>query len=219
MSAAAPEPGVAGAMTAVGEAESPFRSEVLSGGIGYVRLGSVTRANLPKLDAALRDFASRKAPGVILDLRATPAFADYSVAAECIGRFVAKGRPLFTLRKPATKEERLFTSSAEPPWTGFVAVVADGGTAGAAEVIAAAVRAHAQAMVIGQPTAGQAVEYADLALGPNHLLRVAVAEVSPPAGIKLFPDGLKPDVAVDGLRWAPSARVFCAPVWSKARPP
>ena len=26
-----------------------------------------------------------------------------------------------------------------------------------------------------------------------------VAEVSPPAGIKLFPDGLKPDVAVEGV--------------------
>ncbi len=179
--------------------ESPFRSEILTGGIGYIRLGAITRAMLPKLDAALRDFTTRKAPGVILDLRATPSAADYAVAAECIGRFVAKGRPLFTLRKPATKEERLFTSSAEPPWTGFVAVVADADTSGVAEVVAAGVRAHAQAMVIGQPTAGQAVEYADLALGSAYILRVAVAEVMPPAGVKLFPDGLKPDVAVDGI--------------------
>lgn len=195
----------------LGNDESPFRSEVLTGGIGYVRLGAVTRPMLPKLDAALRDFTTRKAPGVILDLRATPAAADYAVAAECIGRFVAKGRPLFTLRKPATKEERLFTSSAEPLWTGFVAIVADGATAGVAEVVAAGIRAHAQAMVIGQPTAGQAVETSDLALGPTHLLRIVVAEVAPPAGIKLFPDGLKPDVAVaDAPTGAERARILLA---------
>ena len=177
---------------------SPFHTEVLDGLVGYARLGALTKENLAKLDAALKGFAAKKIGSMIFDLRATPASSDFDLAAQVINRFVPKGRPLFTLHKPGTKEQRLFTSNADPIYNGYVVIVVDYATAGASEVIAAVTRLYARSMVVGQATAGQAVEYADFALGPNYLLRIAVAEVMPPANLKIFPEGVKPDLAVEG---------------------
>ena len=76
-------------------------------------------------------------------------------------------------------------------------VLADGSTAGAAEVLGATLRLFQKAMVIGQPTAGAAVEYADLPLPSGKILRVAVGEVVLPEARPLFPTGLTPDLPVE----------------------
>ena len=62
---------------------------------------------------------------------------------------------------------------------------------------AAALKAHDQALLIGQPSAGRAVEYSDFPLTSGKVLRVAIGEVIGPNGVSLFPDGVKPDVPVE----------------------
>jgi len=64
-------------------------------------------------------------------------------------------------------------------------------------VIAAALRAYSNAMVIGQNSAGQAVEFSDLPLPGGKILRVAVAEVVMPGNAPIFPKGVKPDLPVE----------------------
>jgi C-terminal processing protease CtpA/Prc len=54
-----------------------------------------------------------------------------------------------------------------------------------------------KAIVIGQQTAGRAVEYSDLKLPSGKVLRVAVGEAVLPEGHPLFPGGLKPDLPVE----------------------
>lgn len=177
--------------------DSPFRAEVLKTRVGCIRLGALTKEHLTQLDQTLRDYAQQKVPHLILDLRTTPASTDFDLAAQVINRFVPKGRPLFTLRKPGGKDERLFTSNTDPLYEGFVVVVVDAGTVGAAEIVAAGVRLNTRSMTVGTATGGQAVEYADLALGQETLLRVAVAEAVPSAGPRIFPEGVKPDLTVE----------------------
>ena len=67
------------------------------------------------------------------------------------------------MRGPA-KENRVFTSERSPDYTGFVIVLIDQETAGAAEVLASVLRARDKAILIGQSTAGGAVGYSDLPL-------------------------------------------------------
>jgi C-terminal processing protease CtpA/Prc len=59
------------------------------------------------------------------------------------------------------------------------------------------IRIYDKAVLIGQQSAGQAVEYSDLKLPSGKVLRVAVGEAVLPEGYPLFPDGLKPDVPVE----------------------
>jgi hypothetical protein len=176
---------------------SPFYSEVISGHTGYVRLGSLNNANLQALDKVLSGFAGKKMSDVIVDLRATPATNDLSLAADFAKRFCPKGKPIFTLRKPVGRQDRTFSSDREPAFRGLVMVLTDGDTTGAAEAIAAALRFYSKALIIGQPTAGRAAEYSDLPLPGSKILRVAVAEMISPDGRSLFPEGVTPDLPVE----------------------
>src|SRR2546423_583575 len=80
---------------------------------------------------------------------------------------------------------------------GLITVLIDGETAGAAEALAGALRICDKALIIGQTTAGRAVEYSDLSLPSGKFLRVAVAEAALAEDQKLFPDGVKPDLPVE----------------------
>lgn len=174
-----------------------FQAEILDDRIGYLRLGSLDAVNIAEMDAALENFKSNKLGGVILDLRATAFGGDFEQAAEVAKRFSPKGKMLFTVKRPSAKQERIYTSNQDPVFRGLMAVVVDDRTGGAAEVLAAALRARARAMIVGEQTAGQAVEYTDLPLPGGQVLRVAVAEVTFPDQAAIYPDGLKPDVSVE----------------------
>lgn len=195
-----PKPGGNPGPPSTGPAADPlpdaFAAEVVDDRTGYVRLGALTRDHLGDLDKALKDFGDKKLPALVLDLRATGGSSDYELAADVIRRFVPKGKPLFTLRKPSNNQERLFTSNGDPAFNGTVLLAADADTAGAAETIAAVIRNYDRSLVVGERTAGQAVEYADLRLSGGTLLRVAVSQVVLPANLSIFPDGVKPDLAV-----------------------
>ena len=178
-------------------AASPFRSEVLDGRIGYARLGSATPANVAELDAALGKFIEKKLGSLVLDLRATAASSEVEQTAEVCRRFVPKGKILFSVRKANVKQEQVLTSKDDPRFRGIIVVLVDRDSAGTAEVIAAVLRTYVNALVIGQQTRGEAVEFANFPLTSGKLVRIAVAEVALPDKSTVFPGGVKPDLSVD----------------------
>jgi Periplasmic protease len=190
-------------------AETPtlFYSETIGGHIGYVRVGSLNAANLQALDKSVANFAAKNVNALIMDLRASPATTDLSLAAEFAKRFCPKGKTLFTLRKPVGHQDRVFSSDRDPAFRGLVMVLTDGDTVGAAEAIAAALRFYNKALLIGQVTAGRAAEYSDLSLPSGKILRVAVAEMVSPDGRPLFPEGIKPDLPVE-MSMADKRQIF-----------
>lgn len=170
--------------------------EIFEGHVGYLRPGSLNSANLKESDKKLEEFTSKKVDAVIIDLRAS-ASGDFSTAADLAARFCPKGKLLFTLRKPAARQDRSFNSDRDPSFQGLMTVLADGETAGAAEPVAAALRFYDKALIIGETTAGQAVEYSDLPLPSGKILRVAVTEAVSPDGQMLFPGGINSDLPVE----------------------
>jgi len=187
-----------GGKAAATEPPAPFYAEVLENHIGYVRIGSLTKENLQALNKAMADFAAKKVDAVVIDLRATSS-ADFDIAAEMTKRFVAKGKTLWTLRKTAAHQERAFTNDSDPVFQGTLMVLIDGETSGPAEAMTAALKTDSRALLIGQPTAGRAVECSDFPLSSGKILRVAVGEVIEGNGQSLFPDGMKPDLMVELL--------------------
>ena len=174
-----------------------FRSEVLGGAVGYLRLGALTQENIAALDAALEGFAAGPPTAMVLDLRATPHSTDFELAAECCRRFSPKGRVLFSIKKPKANDEEILTSRNAPKWRGLLTVLVDGNTAGAGEVIAAVLHTHLRAYVIGQQTKGEAAQFEEVPLAGGRVLRVAVGEVTLPDATPVFPGGLTPDLTVN----------------------
>jgi hypothetical protein len=193
----APGAGVVAAPAAGTVEPSPFRAEILDNRIGYARLGSTTADNLSELDATLQKLTEKKIGAFVLDLRATPPSSDFEQTAEVCRRFCPKGKVLFTVRKPNIKQEQILTSKDDPKFHGIIVVLVDRDLAGNGEIIAAVLRTHTRALVIGQSTKGEAVQFAEMPLAGGKLLRVAVAEVGLPENVKVFPGGVKPDIGVD----------------------
>jgi hypothetical protein len=180
--------------SAPSEISAPLYGEILEKHIGYLRLGSLSSGNLQAMDKKLSEFAEKKIDALIVDLRAS-AGSDFEMASQFGKRFSPKGKPMFSLRKQG--KDRAFTSDRDPAWQGLLVVLADAESAGGAEAVAAAARFYDKALIIGQSTAGRAVEYSDLPLPSGKVLRVAVSEVLGPDGKSLYPAGVKPDLPVE----------------------
>jgi hypothetical protein len=188
---------LAPANTAANSLPATFDSDTLSGHVGYLRIGDLTRANLDALDNALKNFGPKKIDAAVVDLRASTSSTDLEIAAEFAKRFCAKGKTLFTLHKVAARQDRTFSSDREPSFEGLLIVLVDGETSGAAEIVAAVLRADARALLVGAPTAGRAFEYSDFKLSNGTTFRVAVGEAVLPGGARILPDGAAPDIAVE----------------------
>jgi len=172
---------------------APFLSEILGEDTGYIRLGSLSTENIARLDAALGEFREKKVDAVVLDLRATPDSDNFELAAQAAERFVPQGVRLFSFSGAG---EKVFTAGGQRGFSGVVAVVVDADTSGAAEVLAAALRRHIRAMIVGVPTSGRAVQFAAIDLGDGHRLRLAVAEAQVEGAPGVYPRGLEPDLEV-----------------------
>lgn len=177
-------------------ATSPFRAETLPGGVGYIRLGSLQAATVTEVEGTLKDFAANKVDALVLDLRATPETGDYDLGAAVAGRFIAQGTPLFSLVDAGGSPRKTFTSEGPQVFKGVIVIVADDSTAGAAEALAAALRRHVRAMVVGTATSGRAVEFSVVPLGKGQNLRFANAEIRVDGLPAIYPSGLRPDLEV-----------------------
>lgn len=184
------------ATNAAPAAESPFRSELLPGKIGYLRLGSIDAGNLTALDQALAGFAEKAVVAEVLDLRATPPGVDFELAAEVCRRWAPKGKVLFTVQRHEAPREQVFTGKGEASGKGMLVVLIGSETAGSAEIVAGTLRILARAIVIGQKTKGAAAEMAEATLASGARLRFAVAEAKLADGSSLIPAGVTPDLPV-----------------------
>jgi len=174
----------------------PFKSDIIETQFGYVRLGTFTQNDLPQLDATLNNFRNRGVTGLILDLRTMQPESNFQLAADILSRFVPKGKVLFNLVEPKGGAEQAYASSAEPIFTGPLAVLISPDNAGTPEAIAGTLRAQLHALIIGQKTSGRAVEYEHFSIGDNLVLTVAIKELVIPDAPPIFPNGLTPDIAV-----------------------
>jgi Peptidase family S41 len=176
--------------------DRPFRSEIIEAQFGYLRLGTFTQSDLAQLDATLNNFRNRGVTGLILDLRTMQPESDFQLAADILSRFVPKGKVLFNLVEPKGGAEQAYTSSAEPIFTGPLAVLVGPDNAGTAEAVAGTLRTQLHALIIGQKTSGRAVEYEHFSIGDNLILTVAIKELVIHNAPPIFPNGLIPDIAV-----------------------
>jgi C-terminal processing protease CtpA/Prc len=174
----------------------PFKSDLIEKQFGYVRLGSFAARDLPQLDDALNDLRAKGATGVILDLRTMPPGSEFDLAAAIADRFIPKGKILFKLVGSKDSGDRVFTSTADPIFSGPVATLVSSDNAGTAEAIAGALRSQIHSLIFGQKTSGRAVEYAHYSIEERLVLTIAVSELVVPGLPHIFPDGLVPDIDV-----------------------
>jgi carboxyl-terminal processing protease len=171
-------------------------------GIGYVRVESFQPSTPQELDRAVQELSRQGMRVLILDLRGNPG-GSVRAALEVADRFIPGGVLLITQgRWPEVNVEYMARQGED--WQLPVIVLVDEHTASAAEMVAGALQAHAQAghivaALVGRPTRGKGVlqQCVPLAEGQAGAAYLTVARWLTPAGVPVSPQQpIQPDVLV-----------------------
>lgn len=157
------------------------------------RTASVLRAALSRLhDEGMR--------GLILDLRGNPG-GSLQAAVEVADLFLEPSPSEGALivaqigRSPAHQARHVASPlTTLPEWP--VVVLIDEASASSAEIVAAALREHGRAVLVGQTTAGKQSVQQRFLVGDQGALLLTVASFRTPSGRNLAGTGLPPDVPV-----------------------
>jgi carboxyl-terminal processing protease len=199
----------------------PIALDEVALGIARVRLAAIDAETANGLDAvlgALATLPTGASRGIIIDLRS--AAGDGPDAAGAVGdAFLDSGS---LLRIEARSTDRGRTLEATPgDWVQGrpIVVLVDGGTAGAAEAIAAALHDNHRARLVGTRTAGRGALRTLVAIGSRGekgALRMTTERMVTPAGAALEGNGLMPDMVVE--QTPPSARCRSLDIEDKLEP-
>lgn len=135
--------------------------------------------------------AATHAPRIILDLRGDPGgLLDEAVATASI--FVNSGRIVSWYGANVGYHLRMASHTALPRMP--LAVLVDGHTASAAEIVAAAIGDHMRGAIVGQPTFGKGSLQSVEPLANGAALKMTIAEYATPKGRDLHGRGVIPTI-------------------------
>jgi carboxyl-terminal processing protease len=173
-------------------------ARVLEPRIGYLQISRFVEATNADVGAALAELRAKNGLGaLVLDLRDDPGgIVDQAILVA--DHFLDAGT-IVTIRG---RQGSVETQSAHKGGAGVgvpIVVLVDQGTASAAEILAAALRDHGRAKLVGQPTYGKGTVQTFYDLDDGSGLKLTTARYLTPKGNFLESKGLVPDVVVDAF--------------------
>ncbi|PYQ18810.1 MAG: hypothetical protein DMF79_14040 [Acidobacteria bacterium] len=169
------------------------KGKLLEDGTGYLKVGEFATRAADDVRAEVESLKKSGAKSLVLDLRA----AAYGAPEEGIrvAEVFLKGGVVAKLAGAKVPEQVLSADPARSVWAGPLAVLVDTGTAGPAEIVAAAMLDSGRAAVVGEHTFGRAGIQKAVAL-PEGGLVLTVAKYSSPKGTPIHGRGIEPSVPV-----------------------
>ncbi len=180
---------------------SPFKyfATTIDKYTGYIRFSRFDKSEIGRFDSTLQKFKTDHEDDLetlIVDLRSPQPQAGFEVAAQILSRFRPPNELLFKIRRPQDERPRLFVAKAEQTsWSKQLIILVDEETGNVGEIIAGVLKRHdPNVVVIGAPTKGLTVEYRDVPIGNDRILRYAIAEVVLDDDTSFFQKGIQPDI-------------------------
>ncbi|KAA6508040.1 S41 family peptidase [Helicobacter pylori] len=159
----------------------------------YVRVSgfdkNVTKSVLEGLKA------NPKAKGIVLDLRGNPGGL-LNQAVGLSNLFIKEG--VLVSQKGKNKEENLeYKANGRAPYTNLpVAVLVNGGSASASEIVAGALQDHKRAVIIGEKTFGKGSVQILLPVNKDEAIKITTARYYLPSGRTIQAKGITPDIVI-----------------------
>ena len=172
---------------------SDVSSTPSTAGIVSIRVATFGGGSGAQVQRAVQKAAAEHAKGIVLDLRGDPGGL-LSEAVSAASAFL-DGGPVVQLSGRTVPKQTL---DAQPggDTTTPVAVLVDGGTASAAEILAGALRDRGRAVLIGSRTFGKGSVQRVVPLSDGSSFELTVATYSTPDGHAVDGVGIAPDIVV-----------------------
>ena len=168
----------------------------LTGGVGYVRVSQFNDTTGDDLAAVVGDLrADGDLAGLILDLRDNPGGL-LSAAVDVAGAFLAGGVIVSTTGRQPSSERRYDAKPGDLLEGAPLVVLINGGSASASEIVAAALKDHDRATVLGTRSYGKGSVQSVMYFRDTRAIKLTTARYLTPDGHSLQANGVAPDVAV-----------------------
>ncbi len=179
------------------ESRSVRKGRMLRDGIGYIRLSSFNEPTAKLLHEEMNTLAAQQAKALVLDLRGNPGGLLQS-AVEVASVFLDKGELVVFTRGRDEASRRDYASVG---WRHYVdwplAILVNGGSASAAEIVAGALQDHRRAVLVGERTFGKGSVQSLLPMEDGSALRLTTAKYFTPSERPIHLRGIPPDIEVD----------------------
>jgi carboxyl-terminal processing protease len=175
------------------------RSEELEKGIGYVRLASFNESAAKDVQQAIRKLEEKAGgplKGLVLDLRMNPGgLLDQAVDVSSL--FIDEGTIVSTMGRDTKQREVRLAKRGIARKDFALAVLVNGSSASAAEIVAGAIQDHGRGLILGAPTFGKGSVQTVVELGGDLGLKLTVARYYTPNGRSIQEKGVTPDIVLD----------------------
>jgi len=169
---------------------------IASAGVGYIRIPSIGPRTVDQVKSHVATLTKEGATRIVVDVRRNTT-GTYDQGLALARLFVAKGTLAQKDVKGATVKDQILANAGDGSVTAPVVVLVDSGTAGAAELFAAALAGNQRADLVGEHTIGRAGIQKLIKLPDGSALWLTTARYLTPSGAQLHEKGLEPTVSVD----------------------
>ncbi|MFO1295058.1 MAG: S41 family peptidase [Rubrivivax sp.] len=187
------------------EVELPsVAAELLAPGYGYLRISSFTDATDAEVARTLRELqAPRALRGLVIDLRDNPGGV-LEAAVAVADEFLDSGTIVSADGRTADARFRMEAASGDASAGAQLAVLVNGGTASAAEILAAALHDNGRAVLVGRKTYGKGSVQSILPLADGEAVKLTTSRYRTPRGDSINGVGIVPDTLLAGEETPPA---------------
>src|SRR5579859_2047811 len=157
------------------------RAFLVKPGIGYIRVASFDEKTGGQIKEAIESLGGRKLKGLVIDLRNNPGGLLTS-ALETVSLFLKPGLPILTVRGRAVPQKEEKVPANAEPYDFPVAVLINGKSASASEIVAGALQDHDRAAIVGEPSFGKGLVQSVFPLADSTGLALTTALYYTPSG-------------------------------------
>ena len=177
--------------------ESIKTSEIIESGIGYIRLAEFQEKSNQDLQRSLIGLEKENLKGLILDLRNNPGGLLNS-AVDVAGDFLEEGKTVVSIKGRAEDQNTVFKSDSRTKHLDYpIAVLINGGSASASEIVAGAIQDHKRGIIIGTKSFGKGSVQTVVPLRDGSAVRLTTSKYFTPVGRSIHGEGIEPDIKVE----------------------
>lgn len=163
------------------DSPSVDRAFLLRPGIGYIRVTGFDPQTGKQLKEAIEKVGGDQLKGLVLDLRDNPGGV-VQAALEAASFFLKPGQKLLSVKGRSIEEQSVEVPKTATPYTFPLAVLVNGKSASASEILTGALQDHDRAVVIGEPSFGKGLVQNVFQLTGNTALALTTAFYYTPSG-------------------------------------
>jgi len=172
------------------------KNRMLDPGYGYIRISNFQSRTAPQLMDAINELKEENKAGLkglVLDLRNNPGGV-LEAGVDVADAFLDRGIIVTANGRARDARFRMDAEEGDIARGARIAVLVNGGSASASEIVAGALKDHHRATLIGRTTFGKGSVQTILPLSDGRAIKLTTSRYYTPSGVSIHERGIDPDI-------------------------